>query len=188
MSNRNALLIIDVQEGLDDPSYGERNNPHAESNMARLLAAWRDKDALVVHVQHNSISPNSPLRPECPGNAIKPAVAPRDGEPLFQKTVNSAFIGTGLESYLRQQGVQSLTIVGLTTDHCVSTSVRMAANLGFDVALVSDATATFERRSKDGRHYSAEDMHTVNLMSLEGEFCELQTTDEALARLSMPNE
>ena len=176
-----ALLIIDVQQGLDNPAYGARNNPQAESQMARLLAVWRERAWPVLHVRHDSVEPNSPLRPELPGNAIKAEVLPNDGEPLFTKNVNSAFVGTQLEAYLREQGIEQLVIVGLTTDHCVSTSVRMAANLGFDVTLVSDATATFERTGPDGTHFTAEQMHGVNLASLNGEFCRVLDTEAVLA-------
>ncbi|MFG1496638.1 cysteine hydrolase family protein [Saccharospirillum sp. HFRX-1] len=178
-----ALLIIDVQQGLDNPAFGERNNPQAESQMARLLSAWRERAWPVIHVRHDSVEPNSPLRPELPGNAIKPEVLPNEGEPLFTKSVNSAFIGTKLETHLREQGIAQLVIVGLTTDHCVSTSVRMAANLGFDVTLVSDGTATFERTAPDGTHFSAEQMHGVNLASLNGEFCRVLTTEAVLAEM-----
>lgn len=87
-----ALLLIDVQLGLDDPAWGRRNNPGAERNMAALLAAWRASGRPVIHVQHMSRRPDSPLRPGLPGNALKPEVAPADGEPLFRKDVNSAFM------------------------------------------------------------------------------------------------
>lgn len=127
--------------------------------------------------------PHSPLRPDLPGNAYKTEAQPLPGEVEFTKTVNSAFIGTGLEQYLREQGIRALAVVGLTTDHCVSTSVRMAANLGFEVTLVADATATFERRGHDGTHYSAEAMHAINLASLHDEFCTVQTTQSVLYSL-----
>lgn len=179
-----ALLIIDVQLGLDNPAFGERNNPQAEARMAQLLAHWRTHSWPVLHVRHDSVEPNSALRPELPGNAIKPEVLPIDGEPLFTKSVNSAFIGTGLEHHLRAAGIEQLVVVGLTTDHCVSTSVRMAANLGFDVTLVSDGTATFERTAPDGAHFSAEQMHGVNLASLNGEFCRVLTTEAVLAAMA----
>ncbi len=178
-----ALLLIDVQKGLDDPSWGKRNNPAAESNIARLLAAWRDLDRPVIHVRHHSTSPTSPLRPESPGNDFKPEAMPLPCEKQVSKTVNSAFIRTGLESYLRNLEIKSLVIVGLTTDHCVSSTTRMAANLGFDVTLVADATATFERKGFDGVVYSADEMHQVNLASLNGEFCAVRTTEELLAAL-----
>ena len=102
------------------------------------------------------------------------------GERQFVKSANSAFIGTGLEEYLREHGISSLVIVGLTTDHCVSASTRTAADLGFNVTLIHDATATFERHGYDGALYSADDIHRVNLVSLDGEFCMLRSTEEVL--------
>jgi nicotinamidase-related amidase len=179
-----ALLLIDVQQGLASPSLGQRNNPQAESNMSRLLTTWRAHGWPVIHIQHSSTEPDSPLRPELPGNAFKPEVQPIAGEPVFRKTVNSAFIGTGLEQYLRDGNISRLVIVGLTTDHCVSASTRMASDLGFTVTLISDATAAFERTGYDGNHYSGEEIHRVNLVSLDGEFCKVRSTDEILAKIS----
>jgi nicotinamidase-related amidase len=178
-----ALLVIDVQQGLDEPRWGARNNPDAEQQMGALLAAWRQARWPVIHVQHMSQEPESPLRAEAPGNAFKPEAAPRDGEPVFQKTVNSAFIGTTLEAHLRSEGIHALVMVGLTTDHCVSTTARMAGNLGFDVVVVEDATATFERTGPDGVRYSAEQMHRLALASLHGEFGQVQSAHDVLARL-----
>ena len=175
-----ALLVIDVQKGLADPSLGQRNNPDAEANIARLLGAWRKQERPIIHIQHCSVESNSPLRPELPGNAFKEEAQPLPGEQQFCKTVNSAFIGTGLEQYLHEQGISSLVIVGLTTDHCVSASTRMASDLGFEVTLVSDATAAFARRGYDGVLYSGEAIHTINLVSLDGEFCTVRSTDEVL--------
>ena len=181
--NKAALLLIDVQKGFDNPVWGQRNNPEAESNIAALLTEWRKHAGSIIHVKHCSVSPKSPLHPDQPGNDFKAEASPLSGEPEFTKTVNSAFIGTGLEDYLHQQGLHAQVVVGLTTDHCVSTSTRMAANLGFDVTLVSDATATFERTDTMGAHITAEEMHRVNLASLNGEFCVVKTTAETLALL-----
>ena len=120
---------------------------------------------------------DSPLRPELPGCQFKPEAAPIEGEPVFKKTVNSAFIGTKLESYLRDNGIEQIVIVGLTTDHCVSTTTRMAGNFGFKVLLVSDATATFDRKGPDGKEYMAENIHAIHIASLNDEFCSVITTD-----------
>jgi nicotinamidase-related amidase len=124
-----ALLVIDVQKGFDSPGWGPRNNPGAEAAVARLLEAWRSAGWPVIHAQHVSVEPGSALGPGQPGVEIKPEAEPREGERLFQKSVNSAFIGTGLEEHLRSEGIESLVLVGLTTSHCVSTTARMAGNL-----------------------------------------------------------
>ena len=180
LTQNTALLLIDVQQGFDEPMWGKRNNPDLELNIVKLLDARRKAELPVIHIQHCSVNPIYPLHPDNPGNAFKPEAIPIDGEPIFQKTVNSAFIGTGLEAYLREQGINDLVIVGLTTDHCVSTSVRMAGNLGINVQLVADATATFAKTGPDGREYSADEIHAVNLASLHDEFCQVVTTQELI--------
>lgn len=179
-----ALIVIDVQQAFNDPSWGRRNNPQAEANIAALLAAWRQSGRPLFHIYHASTEPASLLRPERAGFAVKPEAAPLPGEPVIVKQVNSAFIGTDLEQRLRAAGIGNLVMVGLTTDHCVSTSTRMAGNLGFTTSIVSDATATFERSGPDGRHYSAEQMHDTALASLNGEFAAVVTTAQTLAALA----
>ncbi|MEO5816270.1 MAG: cysteine hydrolase family protein [Gemmatimonadaceae bacterium] len=175
-----ALLLIDVQQGLDEPRWGARNNPEAERRIADLLAAWRAAKRPVIHVQHLSTEPDSPLRPDRPGYAFKVEATPIDGEPVFQKNVNSAFIGTDLETHLRDRGIDSLVIAGITTDHCVSSTTRMAGNLGFSVTVVEDATATFDRVGPDGTHYTADLMHRAALASLHGEFATVRATRDIL--------
>jgi len=176
-----VLLVIDVQEGFDSPYWGNRNNPQAEANISRLLDVWRRSSRPVVHVRHDSIEPNSPLRPDQPGNKFKAEVTPLKGEYVDSKCVNSAFIGTGVEKHLKEQGFETLVLVGLTTDHCVSTSARMAANLGFKVVVVADCTATHDRTGFDGTKYPAETVHALALASLHNEFATVMTVDQAIA-------
>lgn len=163
--------------------WGSRNNPQAEQNIARLLAAWRKTDRPVIHIQHLSPSPDSPLRANHPGSEIKEAVQPQNGELLLHKHVNSAFIGTDLEQQLRRRGYNTLVVVGLTTPHCVSTTTRMAGNLGFHTLIVSDATAAFNLVGHDGRQYTAEEIHAVSLATLSGEFATVVETKTLLATL-----
>ncbi len=175
-----ALLLVDVQIGMTDAYYGSRNNPDAELVLARVLKRWRERKWPVYHVQHLSTEADSPLRPERPSSAIRPEVAPIAGEPLFQKHVNSGFIGTALEATLRKAGITSLVVGGLTTEHCISTTVRMAANLGFEVTLLSDGTAAFSKKGPDGREWTAEEVHSVSLATLDGEFASVRTSAEVL--------
>jgi len=174
-----ALIVVDVQEGLA-AATGRRNNPQAESNIARLLAAWRSSGRPVRHVVHDSTEPESELRPGLPGNAIQAAAAPESNEPVYRKNVNSAFIGTTLESDLRQDSIDTLVIVGLTTNHCVSTTARMAGNLGFTTFVVSDATAAFARAALDGTMRPAEVVHSGALSDLHEEFATVVDTADVL--------
>jgi nicotinamidase-related amidase len=178
-----ALIVVDVQKGFDDPKWGKRNNPQAERNIARLLSAWRESKRPVFHVQHLSTSADSPLRPDSPGCEIKDIVKPTEAECIIQKNVNSAFIGTNLEQLLRDQKIGTLVITGLTTQHCVSTTTRMAGNLGFDTYLVADATAAFEATAHDGKRFSADEVHDASLATLHGEFATVIETEAVLQKL-----
>ena len=180
LSGRAVLLVVDMQVGFEDPVWGLRNNPRAELNIGRLLQFWRQTRRPVFFVRHDSTSATSPLRPRQRGNAIKPQVSPVTGEPIIAKTVNAAFIGTDLEAQLRARRVPAVVLTGLTTNHCVSTTARMAANLGFQTHVVADGTAAFARRAWDGRMRSADEVHMGALSDLNGEFATIVDTGALL--------
>ncbi len=178
-SNRPALILVDIQKGFDNINYwgGQRNNPDAELKASELLCSWRKYQLPVFHIQHCSSNPSSLLYETNAGNAFNELVTPIQGEVVIKKNVNSAFIGTDLQAQLEQANITTLVIVGLTTDHCISTTVRMAGNLGFETFLVADATAAFNKRGLDGQQYPAELMHETALASLSEEFATIVTTD-----------
>lgn len=170
LSENTALIVIDVQMAWDDPAWGPRNNPNAEGVIGRLLTHWREKGRPVVIVQHHSLNPHSLLAPDKPGFALRRMVLPQPEEHHIIKHVNSAFIGTDLKDWLDQRSIKTVVVVGLTTVHCCSTTIRMAGNLGYEVYAVEDAMATFDAR-RDGQVIPARVMHDVELAALDGEFC-----------------
>jgi nicotinamidase-related amidase len=185
LDRNSALIVVDMQNGFDDSIWGARNNPTAEECVAALLQAWRGVLAPVIHVHHYSTSPTGLFRPGTPGSEPKSKAVPLDGEALYHKRVNCAFVGTTLEADLRQWEIESLVVVGLTTNHCVSTTVRMAGNLGFTTYVVADATATFDRAGADGRLRRAKDVHNAALGDLHEEFAEVVDTKTAISALTL---
>ena len=176
-----ALLIIDVQKAIDDPSWGRRNNPQAETQIARLLAAWRATRRPLVHVRHESRQPQSTYRPGQVGCEFKDLTQPLAGEQILTKHTNSAFIGTELEVWLRMQRIFTLVICGVITNNSVEATARMAGNLGYDTYVVADATATFDKMDFDNHLRPAEEVHALALANLQDEYATILTTDEVLA-------
>ena len=183
--SRTALIVVDVQRAFDEweAAGKRRNNPHALARIVDLLSAFRNSRAPIFHIRHQGTRPTSSFRPDSSGFAVKDEARERDGEPVIVKKVNSAFIGTDLESRLRAADIKRLVICGATTNHCVETTTRMAGNFGFDARLVRDATWTFDRVGPDGDAHSAEAIHAMTLSNLNGEIARIVTAAEAIAAL-----
>ena len=184
LPNDATLLLIDLQRAVDDPSWGPRNNPSAEQNVARLLGQWRTRHLPLVHIRHDSTEPVSTYRPGQLGHEFKPEAAPLPGEVVVPKHTNSAFIGTDLEARLRAIGGSGVLVVaGVSTSNCVDVTVRMGANLGFRIFLVADACFAFARKDWSGRPRTAAEVHDMSLANLAGEYCTVVTTDWVIAAL-----
>ena len=178
-----ALIVIDLQRAIDHPSWGVRNNPNAEKNVAALLDAWRASHRPIYHVRHDSTEPESLYRPGQPGNEFKPEAQPLPGEIVIVKQTNSAFIGTELEARLRDAQQTVLVVAGVITNNSVEATVRMAGNLGFDTFLVEDACFTFAQKDWSGRPRTADEVHAMSLANLEGEYCTVIRSADVLAGL-----
>jgi len=177
-----ALILVDFQTGFDNWNYwgGERNNPNAETNASLILNNWREASLPLFHIKHCSTNMDSLLHESNAGNDFIPVVYPLQGEKVIKKSVNSAFIGTELENELRAAMVDSVVIIGLTTDHCVSTTARMASNLGFETIVVQDACATFNKAGFNGMDFSAQLIHETAIASLNNEFAVIVNTADLL--------
>src|SRR4051794_32203690 len=151
-----ALIVVDVQKGFDDPSWGRRNNPACEGNVAALIEAFRRRGEPIVFVRHDSDEDVSPLRPDEPGNAFREEV---HGAPdlLVTKRVNSAFLGDPpLAPWLADHGLGRIAVCGVTTNHSARRPPAWGRPSGSTSGSSFDGTHTFDRAGPDGRIIPAE--------------------------------
>jgi len=180
-----ALLLIDVQKGVDDLAYyggptGRANNPQSKDNIRAVLSKWREQGGKVAFTRHDSIEDGSPLKLSLESGQQLEGMEISEGDIAVSKSVNSGFIGTSLELDLRRAGIQRLVIVGFFTNVCVETTTRMAGNMGFDTYLVHDACSTMNSIGVDGTDYEPELVHNMAVASMHGEFCTAISTQDAL--------
>jgi nicotinamidase-related amidase len=178
--SRVALVVVDAQQGFEDPEWGVRNNAQCDANIESLVGAWSAARRPLVYVRHDSTNPGSPLHPSSPGNRLKPYLAP-EPDLLVTKSVNSAFHGTpDLHAWLVAEQVTGIVVCGITTNHCCETTARVGGNLGHRVLFAIDATHTFDRRGPDGDKVTADELARFTAVNLHGEFAEVVRTDELL--------
>ena len=185
--NKNpALLLIDIQKAFLDKDYpgGKRNNHNAELICGKILEKWRELGLNVIHVRHSSTNPNSKLHESKPGFEFNDYVKPKGNEMILTKHVNSAFIGTGLDGILKGFNINTLVIVGMTTNHCISTSVRMAGNLGYETFLINDSTACYNTIGLDGKEIDCEVIYNISIANLKDEFAQVINSKKLFKLLS----
>lgn len=172
-----GLILIDVQHAFHDKSSGNRNNSNAENNIAKLLTVFRNTNKPIIHIKHISMNTTSLFHKSKLQSFI---FEPKENALVIEKLVNSAFIGTRLHNFLQSYGIKHFTIVGISLPHCVSTTTRMAQNLGYTVDLIEDATISFDLTNHHGRLLKAQDVHDYNLASLNNEFANIYSTEAYL--------
>ncbi len=177
-----ALILVDIQKAFLDEAYwgGNRNNKNAEIICGNILNKWRALNLPLFHIRHSSTNLKSKLHRSNKGFEFNENTVPIGNEPVITKDVNSAFIGTDLKEQLDKLNIDTVVIIGITTNHCVSTTTRMSGNFGYKTYLISDATATFDRIGINGEKYDAETIHLTSLASLNEEFATVWSSEKLL--------
>jgi nicotinamidase-related amidase len=167
-----TLLLVDVQKAFLDKDYPgiKRNNPEAEFVCGKILGIWRKKKFPIIHVRHSSDSVESKLHESNTGFEFNDYVTPKGDEIVLKKNVNSAFIGTDLKSILYKSN----------TNQCISTTVRMSGNLGFETYLISDSTACYNTKGINGEIIDCEVIYQAALASLNEEFASVINSEELI--------
>lgn len=175
-----ALLVIDVQMAFvqDDADGAARSCREAEQNIAALLAMFRERGDPVIHIHHHGLAPDDPFHVSASGSAVQPFASPLAGEPVFVKHGGSGFVGTALETELRQAGIQRVVLCGATANHCVESTTRTAADLGFVTIYVSDAVWAYGATGPDGVDHDPDQVHSTTLSTLHGEFATVLKTNQ----------
>ena len=191
MENKNlikknpALILVDVQKAFLEKDYPgiNRNNHDAEFICGNILRKWRELKLPIVHVRHSSTSPDSKLHKSKPGFEFNNYVKPLDNEVVLTKKVNSAFIGTKLENILFNMNIKTLVFVGMTTNHCISSTVRMSGNLGFETYLISDSTACYDTMGMDGKMIDCNIIYESSIANLSKEFATIINSNKLFSLL-----
>ena len=173
LDSNSALIIIDQQQGIDDTKLGPRNNPDAQVVMLKLLAHWRQHKRPVFHIRHRSSEVDSVFWPQQSGFEFKAEFVPRPAEYRLEKLVPCAFTGSSLLQQLQQLSIESVVIVGASTNNSVESTARTAGNLGLSVIVVEDACFAFDKADYFAQHRSASEVHAMSLANLDGEYAQV---------------
>lgn len=182
MSKR-AIVVVDFQnEYLATGKLPLVGIEAALANAARIIAAARAKDELVIHVRHEFATPGAPVFvPGTDGVQIIPAVAPVEGEHVILKNYPNSFRDTGLKSMLDEQGVEELAVIGAMSHMCIEATSRAAADFGYPVTVVHDACATMNLEF-GGTVVPAAQVHATAMAALAFAYAGITTTDQFLER------
>ena len=178
-----ALLVIDVQESFIHMPYWQYGKPQPfQTALLRLQAGCRSAGVPVVHIFH--VDDDLPFR-ESSGLVRPMSWLPAQADASFCKHTHNAFTDTGLDLWLRRQGVGRIIVSGIRTEQCCETTTRVGADIGYAVDFVSEATLTFPMTHQaNGRIFSAEEITLRTELVLQGRFARIVDVDTCLAEIS----
>ena len=181
---KTCLIVIDVQESFRHrPFFTEHDLPAYLAAQNALIEGCAAQGVPLVRVFHRS-------GPEEAGNPFSQAsgqvraldgLAPFEAAATFTKSRHSALVGTGLDVWLTQHGIQRLIISGIRTEQCCETTARHASDLGWEVDYVTEATLTWDMVQPDGQTLAAADIKARTATVLQGRFATLRSVQGALA-------
>lgn len=173
---QSALLVIDAQDSFKaTPRWGSRNNRDFETNVARLIAAYRDAGLPVIYFLHTDDDPGFETTSEY--YKLMDFIDPRQDEPVLHKNTRNVFTSTRLSELLLEKGVRRLAITGIQMEQCCETSARVAADLGYAVDFVIDGTMTFPIQNCDNpsEELGVEAIRERTEYALRGRFAAITT-------------
>ncbi len=179
-----ALLVIDVQQSFQHrPYWRDEGLPLFRARLLELIAGCRVSGVPVLHVFHEEPGSGSPFDPES-GRVKAMDWLPSGAEAVFRKRTYSALMDAGLREWLGARAIARLIVSGIRTEQCCETTTRHAADLGFQVTYVSEATLTFPITHSSGRVYTPAEIRERTELVLAGSFARVDTVAGTLERLA----
>lgn len=179
-----ALIVIDVQDSFKlGPRWERRSNLNFERNMARLIDLYRESGLPVVFIMHSD--EDEGFHVDSPEYRLMDFIERRPSEPVFHKNTRNAFTSTGLGAYLMEKGVRRVVITGISTEQCCETTTRVAADLGYKVDFITEATLTFPipHPTKPGLELDVEAIKERTEFVLGGRFATINTVENLESEL-----
>ena len=174
-----ALIVVDVQESFRHrPYWSDADVPFFLRNLQALVDGARARGIPVVQVFHVEESGAFALASGHVRTMTGLSIGPTA---IFQKRSHSALVGSGLDVWLVQHGIRKVIVSGIRTEQCCETTTRHAADIGYDVDYVGDATLTFAMTGRDGRVWSPAEIRARTELVLEDRFARIATVEQALA-------
>ncbi|MBO1413081.1 cysteine hydrolase family protein [Streptomyces sp. FH025] len=187
-----ALLVIDVQESFRrQERWAAVSNPGIVGQVNKLVAHTRAEGDLVVWILHTEPGGGTAFDPALGHVRLIDGLVPSEGEPVITKTSHNAFTTTNLQQLLTERGIRELVVSGIRTEQCCETTTRVAADLGYDVTFVTDATATHPIEHRDApagrslaeiladpRTLSTDEITARTEYALSGRFARIATVEE----------
>lgn len=182
MNPRRALIVIDVQNEYVTGNLLIEYPPVAGSlaNIARAMDGARAAGIPVVVVRHLAPEGFPIFARGSAGAELHPVVAERPRDHLVDKTLASSFVGTDLGPWLKERGIDTLTLVGYMTHNCIDATARQARHEGWAVEFLPGAAGSVPYANTRGCA-SAEDIHRIFTLVMHTGFAAVASTEEWLA-------
>ena len=182
--SQSALLVIDAQDSFKQGErWARRNNKEFEKNVGRLVELYRQQGLPVIYFLHSDEDPG--FERSSPHYKLMDFLSPKSGEPLLHKDTRNVFTSTGLPALLMEKGVRRVVITGIQMEQCCETSARVAADLGYAVDFVTEATMTFPipNHDKPGEELGVEAIRERTEYALRRRFATIATVEQITAEL-----
>jgi nicotinamidase-related amidase len=181
---QSALLVIDAQDSFKvGPRWARRNNPAFEKNVSTLVEAYRAAHLPVVFFLHTDS--DEAFAKDSPSFKLMDFLKPGKDEPVMVKNTRNCFTSTTLQPYLIEKGVRRVSITGIQMEQCCETTARIAADLGYAVDFVTEATMTFPipNWDKPGEELEVDAIRERTEYALRRRFARITTVNQLTKEL-----